>query len=841
MSTIRQLNACALVALLCLTAPAAAQAPPSPAEHLGYELGARFTPAGEVVRYMRALAATSPLVEVQRYGVTPEGRELVQVVIASAAHRARLDGIVAAHRELSDPATPASRAAELARAHPALAYLSYGVHGNESSSAEAAMWTAWDLATGAANVAGVLDSLVVVIDPVLNPDGRDRYVTWYHQAAGATPNADPNAREHWEPWPGGRYNHYLFDLNRDWAWATQPETRARLATWERWHPVVHVDFHEMSYASSYFFFPAAAPINPLYPEHILKWGEYFGRANAAAFDERGWRYYTGESFDLFYPGYGDSWPSLVGAVGMTYEQAGHGRAGLAIERPDGDTLTLAQRAEHHRTSGAATLRAAAAQKTALLLDYASFHRDAARLPDILLVPGADATRLDALLDQLHRQGIRVERAAQAFRADARSHDGFAARREFPAGTYRVPGRQPRGRLAVTLLQPETVLDASYSYDVSAWSLPYAYGVEAHRVTRVPDAGWRPVGARPEADVAPAAARYGWLVPPGFGTWASVAQLLRDDGRAFVQDEPFTAAGRAWPAGTIFVPARDAETVQRLQASGLARHAQPVGSGFTEQGPDLGTEESYTLRLPRLAVITGDGVSPTSYGAAWFFLEQTLRLPFDAIPHDRLGAVQLTEYDVILVPDLERRDALPEARRETLKEWTQRGGTLIALGDAARHIAAPLAEIRIREEADSSAGAADRLERALRGRAARELERFEESIPGAILPLRLDPAHPLAFGAGAGGDSVLFVLHTGRAVFEPDTTFETAAYFPADLQKTSGVISRRNLDRLSQSAWLANKRFGRGRVILFADDPLFRHFWYSGFQLLANSIFLGPAL
>ncbi|HEX2189807.1 MAG TPA: M14 family metallopeptidase, partial [Longimicrobiaceae bacterium] len=353
----------AALALLALPLGAAAQqAPPSPAEFLGYPMGRHFTPYAGVRDYARALADASPRVEYRPYGVTPERRELFQLVIATPENLARLDPILAANAELTRPETSAERARQLAASNPAVVYFSYGVHGNESSSSEAGMWTAWDLARGAPEVAGALDSLVVVIDPVANPDGRDRYVHWFTSVVGETPDPDPQSREHREPWPGGRFNHYLFDLNRDWSWGTQPETRARLATWNRWNPQVHVDFHEMSPNSSYFFFPASAPINPIYPDYVLRWGKRFGEANARAFDAQGWDYYTAEAFDLFYPGYGDSWPSLTGAIGMTYEQAGHGAAGLAFRREDGDTLTLHDRAAHHRAAGNATLRAAAAGK-----------------------------------------------------------------------------------------------------------------------------------------------------------------------------------------------------------------------------------------------------------------------------------------------------------------------------------------------------------------------------------------------------------------------------------------------------------------------------------------------
>ena len=561
-----------LIALTFALPLAAQSAPPSPQQLLGYGIGERFTDHAGVVRYFEALAAALPnMARLQRYGETNEGRALVQIVFARPDHLTRLDDILARNRQLADPATPEAQARSIAAANPAVVYFSYGVHGNESSSPEAAMWTAYDIARNAAEVAGVLDSLVVVIDPVVNPDGRDRYVNWYRQARGARANPNPDAREHFEPWPGGRVNHYLFDLNRDWSWATQVETQARLATWNRWNPQVHVDFHEMGHNSSYFFFPATPPINPLYPKHILDWGTYFGAANARAFDANGWAYYTGEGFDLFYPGYGDSWPSLLGAIGMTYEQAGHSQAGLAIAREIGDTLTLTQRATNHRTTGNATLRAAAARKTDLLNDFVSFYQTMGNdLQDVLIVPG-DRSRADALLQLLERQGIRVERASRAFRADATPHTSYAERRDFPEGTLLVRARQPRGRLAVTLLQPETVLDASFSYDISAWSLPYAYGIEAHSIRRAPDAGWTNAApTQPVAAPVPANA-LGLLAEPGFTSWPAIIRYLQQGGRVRVLDEPFTLEGRQWPAGTLFFPRLGTQNfADKLQSTGVAR-------------------------------------------------------------------------------------------------------------------------------------------------------------------------------------------------------------------------------------------------------------------------------
>ena len=837
----RRLLAAALLAVSPLAlAPAAAQAPapPSPEEFLGYPLGAHFTPYASVQAYARALAAASTSVVYRPYGLTPERRELFQLVIARPDRLRSLGEILARNAELTRPGTPESRARQIAAANPAVVYLSYGVHGNEASSSEAAMWTAWELARGAPAVDGVLDSLVVVIDPVVNPDGRDRYVEWYRSVVGATPNPDPQAREHREPWPGGRYNHYLFDLNRDWAWRTQPETLARLASWESWNPEVHVDFHEMGYNSSYFFFPATAPINPIYPAYVLDWARRFGQANARAFDAHGWAYFTGDSFDLFYPGYGDSWPSLLGAIGMTYEQAGHGAAGLAVRREAGDTLTLRDRALHHWASGEATLRTAAAGRSRLLLDFAAGQRAVGvGQPDVLLVPGPDTLRLRALVEQLQGEGIEVERAGRPFRADATAYPGFDARSDFPAGTYLVRARQPRGRLATTLLQPRTRLLAEFSYDISAWSLPYAYGVEAQQIRGAPAGGWESAEVAGEPARVPASiAGYGYLVRPGEEAAAGVVAFLRQGGRVRVLSRPSVLAGRRWPAGSWFLPALGNDSVQRhVTDAGLGALATPVASGLAQEGIDLGSEYAWPVRLPRVGVVSGEGISPTSFGAHWFFLEQRLGLPFDALLTGDLAHLDLSRYDVLVVPDAAER-AFDDGARDALRAWVRDGGRLVAVADGARALA-PLFDVKLRAapRPDSL-----RRERFLLGRPEREREEWLEEVPGVILPARADSTNPLAWGAvgGATGDR-LYVLHQGDLAFEPAAGLESVAFFPEGVQATSGVISDASLEHLQQGLWLADKRVGRGSVVLFADDPLFRLFWRATQSLYINALLVGP--
>ena len=325
------------IVLFLTVAPAvfAQQAIPTPDEYLGYTLGERFTPWTRIVDYFNELAKHSSLITVQQFGETYEHRPLIVATLTSEKNRSALDRIRQNVTALADPdGTSPARAAEIAKSMPVVVWLAYCVHGNEASPAEAAMQVA---ATLLRDPEGrkLLDDAVVIIDPLQNPDGHERYIQWFARTRGMEADPNPDAYEHQEPWPGGRFNHYLIDMNRDWAWSSQRETRARIALYRQWNPQVFVDLHEMSYQSTYFFPPDAKPLNANLPKDVEKWLDVFGRANAAAFTQRGWPFFVGETFDLFYPGYGDSWPALHGAIGMTYEVAGSGRGGSAISRDDG--------------------------------------------------------------------------------------------------------------------------------------------------------------------------------------------------------------------------------------------------------------------------------------------------------------------------------------------------------------------------------------------------------------------------------------------------------------------------------------------------------------------------
>ncbi|HEY0732779.1 MAG TPA: M14 metallopeptidase family protein, partial [Chitinophagaceae bacterium] len=382
----------------------------SPDQFLGYTIGDRYTPHWRIVEYFKHVADNVPsMVKVQEYGKTYEGRPLIVGFISSAANISNLENIRTNNMSLAHMNGGAGNISNA----PAIVWLSYNVHGNETSSSEAALMTLWALVDPAnTQTKQWLQNTVVIIDPCLNPDGRDRYVNWFTSVVGINPNPNPISREHMEPWPGGRVNHYHYDLNRDWAWQTQTETRQRIALYNKWLPQIHVDFHEQHYNSPYYFAPAAEPYHEVITSFQRNFQDVIGRNHARYFDKEGWLYFTKERFDLLYPSYGDTYPTYNGAIGMTYEQAGHSQAGVAVETETGDTLTLRDRAMHHYTTGLSTIEVSSQNANKLVTEFQKYFDVAVKngVGDyksyIIRYTDKDAERIDALTELLNRNDIR---------------------------------------------------------------------------------------------------------------------------------------------------------------------------------------------------------------------------------------------------------------------------------------------------------------------------------------------------------------------------------------------------------------------------------------------------
>ncbi|MEJ2484024.1 MAG: hypothetical protein P8049_13170 [Gemmatimonadota bacterium] len=508
---------------------------------------------------------------------------------------------------------------------------------------------------------------------------------------------------------------------------------------------------------------------------------------------------------------------------------------------------MSRQVGRHRVAGLTTLRTAAAGKTGLLEDLARFHSTRSEeAADFLLVPDEGEVVISELVEALLRQGIEVERSNVSFEVRSEPHPGFSVRSDFPEGTLRVRVDQRRGRLARTLLQPDVPHPTggpNRTYDITAWSLPYAYGVEAHTTgARIGGAVFSPVDSLYLAAAAPVrspATPFGWLVAPAWQSTGPLVAWLKEGGRARALEGEFELEGRRWPAGTRFLHA-DPEAAERLRTTGLEPYAVPVETGWTEEGRDLGTSLSFGLRAPRIGVFRGQGTWATSFGSAWHFLETMARIPFDALELGAISRLDLSDWDVLVLPDGRPGRVVDERAAEALRSWMERGGTLVTFAGSARWASQSLSDVEVRAAAADSLDEEGLRTAALRTREERRADLWDRSVNGVVLPVRPDPAHPLAWGAGLGNfERRMFVLHLADILFEPSGKFETVLALEPGVQAVSGVVSESKLDELGGTAWLASVRVARGRLILFADDPLFRLMWPSQFVLFTNVLLFGP--
>jgi len=854
---------------------------------LGHDYGDRITTPEEIPVYLRALNQAAPdRTRLTEYARTWEGRPLWLFVIASPARLAALDSVKADLRRLADPrGLSPGDGDRLVRSLPAVTWLMHGVHGDEVSSSDAALAEAYHLlaAQNDADVDLVRRDSIVVIDPMQNPDGRARFIVNNLLGGAASPDSNPSAAEHDQPWPGGRSNHYLFDMNRDWFSQSQPETRGRIAAMLDWYPHVVVDLHEMGGDSSYYIAPPAHPINPHVTRSQTESFDLFGRANAAKFDERGFAYFVRENYDEFYPGYGESWPIFHGAIGMTYEQASP--RGLVWKRTDGDLLSYRDAIVHHFTAALTTAATAARNRERLLRDFLEYRRSAITegergpIREYVIVPGHDPSRARLLARSLVTQGIDVRRADEAIKVGSRTIE---------AGAYLISNAQPSGRLLRNLLDSHTAQDEAFVreqdrrrrmrlgdeiYDITAWSLPLAYDVDIVTSGSAITARATPVGARAAATEMPLpAARVGYLLPWGSATAAAVAEALGAGIRVRHAARPFTLGGRRYPIGTAIVRASDngRDLAARLGPI-LARHeasAIAVDSGYQDAGISLGSGSVEALKAPRVLLAWDEPAQAQSAGWARFVLERRFGIRVTAVRLSALPRIALHDFDVLVLPSGTYAPLAGEESLRRLRDWIRGGGTLITIADASRWAAGDrvnLLETRTelrggRPETEpagtagapagagtaggggnggSGAGASSTPAAFDYDKSIQPERERPENVPGALVRITIDEEHWLS----SGQDGEMQVLVEGRRVFTPirlDRGRNVGVYAPRDRLVASGLVWDEARDQLARKAYLIDEPLGQGHVIAFAEDPNYRAFTEASQLLFINAVLLGPS-
>ena len=874
----------ALVALLAAGSPELSPgtvydpAIPTLKKVLGYDHGEEISTGEGFVTYFKALeAASSGRAKVIEYARTWEGRPLVVMIVGSAERMRSLDGIKADMKKLADPRgiTSADIDAVVNRA-PVITWLVHGVHGNEISSGDAAMAEAYHLlaAKNDAGVATIMRESLVMIDPMQNPDGRARFNFQNLQGRASTPDSEPLSAEHDEPWPGGRSNHYLFDLNRDWLAITQPESAGRIKLFLEFFPQVTVDLHEMGGDSTYYFPPAAAPKNPFRTATQTAWLEKFGRNNAAKFDERGFAYFMREVFDSFYPGYGASWPMAQGSIAKTFEQASS--RGLIYRRTDGADLTFKTGVVQHFTAAIRTALTAAENRRAIVSDFTAFRKsavDEGGSKEYVLVQGADPSRARRLASLLVAQGVEVFRADEASTAPQASAAKGAASKSaasYPAGSYIIPLAQPTSRLIKNLLDRDVAMDPEFLkkqeerrarllpdqfYDITTWSLPALFDVDCV-ISDVKLAGKR---SRFDADRIEApevkAATVAYLVPWGSAASAAMAEAARLDVRVRTAGDTFSLEGRKYGMGTAIVRVAENEPTLRATLQTLAAKwgVEMVGAntGFVDEGGiSLGSNEVTYVKAPRVLLMWDTPTSSLSAGWARYVLERRFSQPVSAVRVSTLRRVDLRDFDVVVMPHGNYEATFGDADVARLKDFVRAGGTLITIGEASRWASRDKVGL-LSTDTELKDGRSDETTDAKKPETAGDKKAFDynraitpdkprpDPIAGAILRGALDTEHWLS----AGLDADFQVMVDGQRVFTPiklDKGTNVGVYATADKLGVSGILWKENKDSYAQKAFLIHEPMGSGHVIAFAEEPNFRAYSQASELLFMNAVLLGPA-
>ncbi|MGW8122651.1 M14 family metallopeptidase [Roseivirga echinicomitans] len=821
-----------------------AQSLKSPDEFLGYKLGTRFTPNYKVVGYYEYVTNQLSNAKLHQYGETNELRPLISAIVSSQENIDNWETI----------RTDNLKRAKLMEGEPSgkkigIVWLSYNVHGDEANSTETAMKTLYEIARPDNSTSREwLKNTVVIFDPSINPDGRDRYSNWINQVAGTTPNPSPDAVEHRQPWPGGRANHYLFDLNRDWAWQTQVESQQRMKFYNTVMPHIHVDFHEQGSNSPYYFAPAAEPIHDQVTQWQRDFQDIIGKNHAKYFDENGWLFFTKESFDLLYPSYGDSYPMYNGAIGMTYEQAS---SDLAIQTAEGDTLTLEDAIAHHHTTGMSTVEIASKYNEKMVDEFASYFNKAVTNPKAkyktYVVRGTNhPDKLKNLTDFLDNQKIvygigSSSKAAAAFNYLTGKNENAGVQN----GDILISAFQPKAVLVQAFFEPNTYASTTNTYDITAWAVPYMMGLDAFatevKMDVSPSKYTKPQG-KVTVGSNPAAYLLKWetLEDAKF-----LGHLLKNDIKLRFAQQPFTVAGNAYEAGTLIITRKGNmhmgskfDDIVKNAAKTYDRNLTSTPTTFVETGKDFGSNNVPFLKAPKILVLRGDGVSSLGFGEFWYFMEQELNYPITMVDVNDFGRINLDNYNTLVLPSGSYGSALGGNRMDDVKSWVRGGGKIIAIERSISTFAGKdgfslktYATEADQKEANKKTDEQKEKE-ALTPYADRSDLFASSRLPGAIFKLKIDNTHPLAFGY----PDYYFTLKNNSSRYAYLAGGGNVGIIEGVDSHVTGVAGDKTKESLAKSVVFGVEDYGRGSIVYMADNPLFRAFWQNGKLIVANSIF-----
>ncbi len=814
---------------------------PTPEQVIGHVIGSQHTLPYQVEAYFRAVAAVSDRIVVSEHAKSYEGRSLIHAIVTTPTNHGRIDAIRAQHDLLSEHPDQVSDAD--ISTMPVVLYQGYSVHGNESSGTEAAVLYLYYLAAAQGKmIEEALSHSVLIVEPMLNPDGRNRFTSWVNMMRGSSGTTDSQDLEHNEPWPGGRTNHYWFDLNRDWMVGQHPESQGRLALYQSWRPQILTDHHEMGGSSTFFFQPGIpARKHPNTPMENLRLTEDIAEYHAAGLDAIGSAYFTEEGYDDYFYGKGSAYPDINGSVGILFEQASS-RA-LRAQMPDGE-LHYAFTVRNQFATSLTTLQAGLAMRTRLLTYQRDFYKESRSLAQ---KSGQTAWILD--LSRGRTKAQMLTQLLQRHRVEfyALDADVTVEGKAIKAGSgYVIPTDQPQYRLIKSFTERTLEYQDSLFYDVSTWTLPLAFDVDM--------GSYSGKLAGVKGVLLPEVQLDGGVLEGGR---ASHAYLLRWD-RLFapralnrflaagldarLANEPFSLmqnGKKVWfDRGTVIIPvnsrstpesADTSELVHRLVAEAVAKDYVNIfaaNSGLTPDGPDLGGQSTGVLQQPKIAIAAGPGANSGQAGEAWHAISERFGLTVSMVEPERLSSGDLSRYNTIVLPGGNYSEPLSTA----LKNWTRSGGTLIVLSGGTSW-ANQLGLISV----DSKSVELDSLLKKLPYYLQDEA-RDAQAIAGSIFEMKLDTSHPVGYGL----NPKLPVFYDSSTLYEyKGGTGEMIGTF-GDKPLMSGYISKQKLALLPESAGVMAVRSGRGHVIAFTNEVNHRAYWLGTQRLFFNAIFFGAS-
>jgi len=808
---------------------------PTPKDVIGHEVGEWHVSHDKLVRYMEALAETSDRVTLKEYAKTYENRPLIVLTITSPANHGNLDEIKKQHVKLTKPKE--SNNLNIGDM-PAVAYLGYSVHGNEASGSNAALAVAYHLAAAQSQeVLEMLENTVILLDPSFNPDGLNRFAHWVNSRKSQVENTDPYNTEQNETWPGGRTNHYWFDLNRDWLPVQHPESQGRIKIFHEWKPNVLTDHHEMGTNSTYFFQPGIpSRNNPLTPQNTYTLTSKLGEYHAEALDSIGSLYYTSESFDDYYYGKGSTYPDINGAVGILFEQASS--RGHAQESVNG-VLRFPFTIRNHVKTSFSTLKALQDLRTDFLDHQRKFYKDAANEASKDSFKGyvfgsKDKNSALSLAKLIAQHDIKVYKNSEKTTIGNANYES--------SESYVVPFEQPQYRLIKAMFEKRTDFQDSLFYDVSTWTLPLAFGVDykqidnksfsksnlGDEITDKTSLEGAVIGGKSEY-----AYVFEWL---DYKAPMVLNALLSKDIRAKVATEIFYGEeGKEFNRGSILVPVSTQKISSEELFEIVQQLAQKTGvdfynfkTGLDYKGVSLGSPSFDNIQKPNTAVLVGDGVRGYDAGEVWHLFDQRYEMGITLLSNDVLSYANLGKYNVLILVD-GRYGSLDESKKQKIKEWVKEGGTLI-VNKRALQFANSLDIAKFTEKKPDKNGLNKNLNYS-------QIQRYRgaQEIGGAIFEVNIDTTHPLFYGYEK---STFAIFRNSEYFMEPsEKNFANPAVYSQNAL-LSGYISEENLELLKGSSAVGVSAYGRGRVIGFIDNLNFRAFWYGTNKVFMNAVFFG---